>query len=83
GALNEIILNQAILDRYGVTGVAELSALFAGQECNWTWFCAIGDPHPTDVGHAAIAGALGEQTKLVWPEGRMHKNARRRRKLSP
>lgn len=67
GALNRIIRDQSVLDRYGVTGVAELESRFAGQECNWTWFCLIKDPHPTDVGHAAIAGALLELTKLVWP----------------
>jgi lysophospholipase L1-like esterase len=82
-ALNATILDQSLLDRYGVTGVAALGPLFAGHECDWTWFCAIGDPHPTDSGHAAIAAELSELTRLVWPAVGTHKNAAQRRKLSP
>lgn len=66
-ALNQVIRDERLLNRFGVTGVAELAHRFEGQECNWTWFCAIGDPHPTDTGHAAIAGALSELTRTVWP----------------
>ena len=30
------------------------------QTCLWTWMCSVGDIHPNDAGHAAIAGAFLE-----------------------
>jgi lysophospholipase L1-like esterase len=57
-ALNAIVQDPSLLERYAVSAVADLNSLFEGHECQWTWFCSVGDPHPTDTGHAAIAQAL-------------------------
>lgn len=58
GLLNAIVRDRELLGRYAVDAVADMAPLFEGHECSWTWFCAIGDPHPTDTGYAAIAQAL-------------------------
>jgi lysophospholipase L1-like esterase len=60
GALNAIVTDPGLVSAYQVNGIADVAGAFRGQECDWTWFCRIGDVHPTDAGHAAIAQALGQ-----------------------
>jgi lysophospholipase L1-like esterase len=60
GALNAILTDPGLISAYQVTGIADVAGAFHGQECDWTWYCRIGDVHPTESGHAAIAQALGQ-----------------------
>ena len=68
--VNLVIANPSLAERYRVHGIGRVYEAFVGNECEYTWFCLFGDIHPTDRGHAAIAGALedaylaGNQTKV-------------------
>jgi lysophospholipase L1-like esterase len=64
-ALNAIVQDPGLLGRYAVDAVTDLSPLFEGHECAWTWFCSVGDPHPTDTGYAAITQALVDLSEPI------------------
>lgn len=55
---NSAILGSDLNRRYQVHGTAPLHEAFDGRECIYTWFCRLGDVHPTDEGFAAITAAL-------------------------
>lgn len=55
---NSVILRGDLNRRHRVHGVARVHEAFAGRECAYTWFCRIGDVHPTDEGFAAMTAAL-------------------------
>jgi lysophospholipase L1-like esterase len=56
--LNGIMALPVLVETYQVSGVAGVYEAFQGYECDFTWFCRIGDIHPTDRGHEAIAAAV-------------------------
>jgi lysophospholipase L1-like esterase len=56
--LNGIIALPSLVRTYAVSGVAPVYEQFVGHECEFTWFCRIGDIHPTDRGHEIIVAAL-------------------------
>lgn len=58
GAVNAAMADPDVLARYRIQGVGDAFALFRGRECRYCWICLLGDVHPTDLGHAALAGAV-------------------------
>lgn len=56
--VNTIFLDDDLRQGFGIGGVAPVFEAFKGKECEYTWFCLVGDIHPTDLGYQAITAAL-------------------------
>lgn len=58
-ALNAAMADPALAARHGFA-CADGHTPFQGRECRYTWLCLLGDIHPTDPGHAALAAAVDQ-----------------------
>lgn len=56
--LNRVTADPDVHRMHGIHGMARVYAAFQGRECEYAWACRIGDIHPTDHGHQAIAEAF-------------------------
>ncbi len=56
--LNAVMADPAVVRQYRIDGIGDGYTPFQGRECRYTWMCLLGDLHPTDLGHAALAGAV-------------------------
>lgn len=61
--VNAILTNPEVAQRYSVTGIADVHAAFVGSECVYSWYCTLGDVHPTDAGYGVIAEAFTRVVK--------------------
>lgn len=69
GALNAALADPEVTGRYRIDAIADGYTPFQGQECRYTWVCLLEDIHPTDRGHAALAGAV-DRAAAPLPLGR-------------
>jgi lysophospholipase L1-like esterase len=55
---NAVITDPDLIAQHRIRGVAAVYDAFVGHECAYTWFCLVGDIHPTDFGYRAITTGL-------------------------
>ncbi len=73
--VNQVITMPGLLRAYRIKAVAPVHSAFMGRECELTWYCRIGDIHPTDEGHQVMAQQLDAvnqpevDTKLIQQDG--------------